>query len=95
MLDFIKCILQASPLPPLEGLECGLLENCLDQVEAGLSYPDSGYSDSVKSEPASPASSSQDPSPPLSPVLQVLQSHIVVNTISSGPSTAVYTIDIC
>lgn len=61
---------QASPLPPLEGLECGLLENCLDQVEAGLSYPDSGYSDSVKSEPASPASSSQDPSPPLSPVLQ-------------------------
>ena len=47
-------------------------------------YPDSGYSDSVKSEPSSP--SSQDHSPPLSPVNSYLLPTInTVNTVLAQP----------
>ena len=61
-------------LPPIEGLESGILDDVLmDDFSIGSCYPeaDSGISSdsSVKSEPCSPgSSSSQDQSPPLSPV---------------------------
>ena len=61
-------------LPPIEGLESGILDDVLmDDFSIGSCYPeaDSGISSdsSVKSEPCSPGSSrSQDQSPPLSPV---------------------------
>ena len=44
-------------LPPLEGLESGMLNDMLME-DFSNTYPDSGYSDSVKSEPSSPSTSS-------------------------------------
>ena len=71
----------SSSLPPIEGLESGMLSDVLME-DFSYTYPDSGYSDSVKSEPSSP--SSQDHSPPLSPVqnYNVLSS---LNTVLTQP----------
>ena len=60
-----------SLLPPIEGLESGMLDDMvMEDLNAYSSYTDSGISSdsSIKSEPCSPSSSSQDQSPPLSPV---------------------------
>lgn len=60
-----------SLLPPLEGLESGMLDDMvMEDLNTYSSYTDSGISSdsSIKSEPCSPSSSSQDQSPPLSPV---------------------------
>ena len=71
-------------LPPLEGLESGMLNDVLME-DFSSTYPDSGYSDSVKSEPSSP-SSSQDHSPPLSPVNSFLLP--TINTVLTQPYPA-------
>ena len=60
---------QFSLLPPIEGLESGMLDDMvMEDLNSYTSYTDSGISSdsSIKSEPCSP--SSQDASPPLSPV---------------------------
>ena len=71
----------STSLPPLEGLESGMLNDVLME-DFSYTYPDSGYSDSVKSEPSSP-SSSQDHSPPLSPVNNYLVP--TINTVLTQP----------
>ena len=68
-------------LPPLEGLESGMLNDMLME-DFSNTYPDSGYSDSVKSEPSSP-SSSKDHSPPLSPVNNYILP--TINTVLTQP----------
>ena len=68
-------------LPPLEGLESGMLNDVLME-DFSYTYPDSGYSDSVKSEPSSP-SSSQEHSPPLSPVNNYILP--TINTVLTQP----------
>ena len=74
----------ASSLPPIEGLESGMLNDVLME-DFSYTYPDSGYSDSVKSEPSSP-SSSQEHSPPLSPVNYNLLP--TINTVLTQPFPA-------
>ena len=87
--------LHGSFLPPIEGLESGMLDDVLmdDFAPTQYNYPDSGFSDgSIKSEPCSPGSSSQDQSPPLSPVMEyslvtsvntILSQPVAINTVNS------------
>jgi len=89
-------VLHHDYLPPIEGLESGILDDVMMDDFTSYTYPDSGYSDgSIKSEPCSPSSSSQDQSPPLSPVQgyslvnnvnTIITQPIAINTISSLPT---------
>ena len=77
-----------SLLPPLEGLESGMLDDMvMEDLNTYSSYTDSGISSdsSIKSEPCSPSSSSQDQSPPLSPVqgLSFVNSVNNINNVST------------
>jgi len=73
-------VLHHDYLPPIEGLESGILDDVMMDDFSSYTYPDSGYSDgSIKSEPCSPSSSSQDQSPPLSPV----QGYSLLNNVNT------------
>ena len=78
-----------SLLPPIEGLESGMLDDMvMEDLNVYSSYTDSGISSdsSIKSEPCSPSSSSQDQSPPLSPV----QGLSFVNSVSNFTNVSTF-----